>query len=413
MTKSFGSDGKSVAQLKDELCDEVKKLHPDDWQHVWDKMLPTLGTRKKPIKEKIAELKEKNDPGVHQQMQLNELERLAQQNKRMIKELTEDRDEQRERCEATEKAAKEISEDRDVWQRMYTEKDVECRSLKRPFNEQEAIDALESAQKKNKKLEQKLGHYDTMQTQFKQVNEELKQLKGQRQSKPGPDNTAATRKKDEDLRKVREKRDELRKQLNDANEDLDEVRVDLEEAKRDLCDKDEELNAALKKNEELVEKIAYKEALGPKPSDEVEALKAKLARLEEQLADALLKNKVTEFMGEFISEITDIEKELKIYGAGGNEDFCKFLGLKAWLKDYNDETFAYVTLNSRRILEKVLCDTMLYDRMQAFMGVEPGRRIHHKPRADQTERNARTIEVCTRIWGEGFNSESELVVVGN
>lgn len=406
MTKSFASDGKTVAQLKNELRDEVEKLHPDDWQNVWLDMLPTLGTRKKPIKEKIAELKEKNDPGVHQQMQLNELERLAQQNKKMLKDVTEERDTERERREAAEKQAQEITEDRDVWQRMYTEKDVECRSLKRPFNEQETIDALESAQKKNKKLEQKLGHYDTMQTQFKRLSEEVKKHKGQNQSKPGPDNTAATRKKDEELRKVR-------KQLNDANEDLEEVKGDLEDAKRDLCDKDEELNAALKENKDLTEQIAYKEALGPKPSDEVEALKAENARLNKQYVDPQINTMLHGFMSEFLPDIVPIEEELGIYGRGGNEDFSKFTVVKKWYGDYNDETYSYVTWNSRRILEKVLCDTMLYDRMQAFMGVEPGRRIHHKPRADQTERNARTIEVCTRIWGEGFSSESELVVVGN
>jgi len=380
----------SVDQLKDELKRLLKKKRGDDWEEAWNDMPSKVktGCRKQPIQDEIDELDKETEPEYHDNVVKSELEFKASQADHRAAAVAFEGHTQRKRAEATEQQLEEMTEDRDKWRSGYAKLDTENRSLKRPFDQQAMVDALEREKNKNKTLEEKLGHSATMQTQFRVKCDENRKLQALVEAKSGP-GADLLREKDKEIDKVKKEVDEVKKELGEVKEQNEQL------------------------TEQLTEQIAHKEALGPKPSDETDALKAKLARVEEQLADALLKNKVSEFMSEFFSEIMEIEKELKIYGAGGNEDFSKVFGLKAWHKDYNDETFSYVTLNARRILEKVLCDTMLYDRMQAFVGVDPDRRIHHKPRADQTERNAHTIEVCTRIWGKGFNDKSELIVIGS
>ena len=390
MTKSYGSSNRTVAQRRDDLKDLLKKKHGDDWEEAWKNMPSNVktGRLKKPIQDEIDKLDVETEPEYRDNVVKSELEHQVAQADHKSRSVGYELARQRERAEVAEKALQEKTDALDASQTQCAELVFENHSLKRPLDQQEMVDALEREKKKNKTLEEKLGFSATIQTQFKAKCDENRKLQALVEAKSGP-GADLLREKDKEIDKVKKEVDEVKKELGEVKEQNKQL------------------------TEQLTEQIAHKEALGPKPSDETEALKARVARLEEQLADALLKNKVSEFMSEFFLEIMEIEKELKIDGAGGNEDFSKVFGLKAWHKDYNDETFSYVTLDARRILEKVLCDTMLYERMQAYMGVDPGRRIHHKPRADQKERNAHTIEVCTRIWGIGFNDKSELVVIGS
>ena len=170
----------------------------------------------------------------------------------------------------------------------------------------------------------------------------------------------------------------------------------------------EDLNAKNNENKKLRETIQFKESLGPKLD---ETTKEKLARLYAELRKAEMKNKVHEFLEEFGEELQAIVTELKITGRKDTKGFGRVFGLKTTHMDHDDTQFAYVTWNSRRILEKVLVDTKLYERMRTFMGANYY--IHHMPGADQTARNAHTIAVCEQIWGEGFGSDMPYTVVAN
>ena len=126
------------------------------------------------------------------------------------------------------------------------------------------------------------------------------------------------------------------------------------------------------------------------------------------------KEDVYRLMHKFSVELHDIaNKQLDFKGYADIKDFCTLLSLKAHEKDYNDEKYSYVTLNSRLILEKVLLDTMLYERMLQELGVEKGKWIHHKPHADHSARNQRTLAKVKEIQGEGFNPYAIFYVLGN
>ena len=167
---------------------------------------------------------------------------------------------------------------------------------------------------------------------------------------------------------------------------------------RDLATKNkkvEQLTAQLEKTKQ--ERDYYKKEYGKKI----------LAELNEKAGQ-----KFPEVVNEFKDELREIAKELGLNDWEDVEDFVKVFVLKATHEDYDDAKFAYVTLNARLILEKVLGDMPLYQRMHEFLSIENGHFIHNKPRAEQEERNAHTSEYFMRIWGKDFHGSLTIVSIG-
>ena len=221
----------------------------------------------------------------------------------------------------------------------------------------------------------------------------------------------------EDLRKRLGKRPREEDSDSDSDEDEDtaarlkDALEEIEQLKKTGAHAGTLQQALKKKNEDnkkLQEQIDELQKTNHAYFTELQPLRAMHAR---QCAQ----NDIHKFVDKFRPELHNISNvELKHEGDADKKDFSTLLSLKVREGDYDDEKYSYVTLNSRLILEKVLVDTMLYERMLQELGVEKGKWVHHKPRADHTARNERTIAKVKEIWGDNaFNPHALYHVLGN
>ena len=232
---------------------------------------------------------------------------------------------------------------------------------------------------------------------------------------------------------------DFRDQLNEAWKECDKLRDQVRLGKRSReededevedADADEDKDAVLKGALEEIKRLKAtggahagsmvldlkkKNEDNKKLQEENGKLRQELETLRARDARVRTKDDVYTLMHKFSFELHDIANiQLDLKGYADIKDFCTLLSLKVRELDYDDMKFSYVTLNSRLILEKVLVDTMLYERMLQALGVEKGKWVHHKPRADHTARNEHTLAKMKEIWGDnGFNPNAHYNVVGN
>ncbi len=241
--------------------------------------------------------------------------------------------------------------------------------------------------------------------------------------------------------KLESERNDFRDQLTESIKECEDLRKRLgkrprEEDSDSDSDSDEDKDARLKDALEEIERLkktgahagSLQQALKKKNEDnkklqeQIDELQktnhayfTELQPLRAMHARQCAQNDTHMFMDKFSTALHNISNvELKHEGDADKRDFSTFLALKVREGDYDDEKYSYVTLNSRLILEKVLVDTMLYERMLQELGVEKGKWVHHKPRADHTERNERTLAKVKEIWGDNaLNPHALYHVLGN
>ena len=400
----------TIAELKDMVKEHMEKLFPDDWEDRFDEL-----SVKMPKKEWLAKLNELNraiHPAQYALMDVCTLESNTKKAEFKSKDLANELGRMRKQLKDAEDRAKAFEKECD-------KKDKDLASTITEMHSQK-------------------GHFIALQKEHKAANTKITALKNEVKELKAADKQGGGGRYKRKYQELDEKYDRLQDRADEqeeTNEELqaayDKLKVDLNEAVEKAakaCEERDQANAgriqACVERDEAVNRTKTSAHAGSlqedlkKKNEENMKLKDQMAELEKTnyayfnelqplralRANLCAQDDIHKFMNKFRPELHKISNvELKHQGDADKKDFSTYLTIKVREEDYNDDKYSYVTLNSRLILEKVLLDTMLYERMLQELGVEKGKWVHHKPHADHAARNERTLKKAKEIWGVGLN----------